>query len=344
MTSPSPSSFLQYRDRIERPTRWRGRRHWVISRSLCAFRGFRLPSTARGDLRNFAAIKAREWAPFVNVGYHLHLTDDAARIWAWDASRVADAMSSVGIARGRVAVVPETAVQARAEDGLRLLACLEGFEGQAWSEGELQASRWWPETPSRQQWRDFQRTAGVPLDPLGDAPSVEAPVWRLRPWTNSGEGLGSSIERRHRELMTAGAGVLLAAYGYVGGSFAHHAQALSVIEDRVRTAEQQAAPVFRDRNQALGNREFLAAFENLNPHPSQLALLAGVAEKLPKNGVRIVAWAYQDGDLQITLLSPVPPDILFYVKTYSAVAGFTDVTADRADSDRSLRLKLRLTR
>jgi hypothetical protein len=112
----------------------------------------------------------------------------------------------------------------------------------------------------------------------------------------------------------------------------------------VRTAERQAAPVFRDRNQALGNREFLAAFEKLNPHPSQLALLAGVAEKLPKNGVRIIAWAYQDGDLQFTLLSPTPPDILFYVKTYSSVAGFTDVTADRADSDRSLRLKLRLTR
>jgi hypothetical protein len=32
------------------------------------------------------------------------------------------------------------------------------------------------------------------------------------------------------------------------------------------------------------------------------------------------------------------------VKTYSSVEGFTDVTADRADSDRGLRIKLRLAR
>ena len=77
----------------------------------------------------------------------------------------------------------------------------------------------------------------------------------------------------------------------------------------------------------------------------QLTLFARVAGQLPKNGARITTWSYQDGELQFTIASPaIAPDILFYVKTYSAVAGFTDVTADRADSDRSLRIKLRLAR
>jgi len=48
--------------------------------------------------------------------------------------------------------------------------------------------------------------------------------------------------------------------------------------------------------------------------------------------------------LSVTIASPLPPDILFYVKTFSAVKGFTDVTADRAEGDKSLRLKLRVVR
>jgi hypothetical protein len=36
--------------------------------------------------------------------------------------------------------------------------------------------------------------------------------------------------------------------------------------------------------------------------------------------------------------------MLFYVKTYSPVEGFTDVTADRAEGDRNLRMKLRLAK
>ncbi len=344
MTSPSPNFFLQYRDRVDRPTVWRGRRYWVLSRSLCAFRSFRLPTTARSDLRNFAAIRAREWAPFADVGFHVHLGADAARVWAWDAARVGDAMAVAGLRADRVAVVPETAVQAQAADGLRLVACLEGCEAQAWSGGELKASRWWPEPPSSHQWVEFQRTAGMPVDPLVHVPPVETPLWRRRPWTSSGEGLGSSIERRQRELATAGGAILVALYGYFGASLTQHALALSAVEGRVSAAERQAAPVFRDRTQAAANQEFLTNFAALSPYPSQLALFARVAEKLPRNGVRIVAWSYQEGDLQFTLLSPVPADILFYVQTYSAVPGFTDVTADRVDNDRTLRIKLRLVR
>jgi hypothetical protein len=74
-------------------------------------------------------------------------------------------------------------------------------------------------------------------------------------------------------------------------------------------------------------------------------LLARVAEKLPSNGAQIAAWSYQQGDLQFTVFSPASSlDILFYVKTYSAVEGFADVTADRAQSDRALRIKLHVAR
>jgi hypothetical protein len=51
------------------------------------------------------------------------------------------------------------------------------------------------------------------------------------------------------------------------------------------------------------------------------------------------------GDLQFTVFSPASSlDILFYVKAYSSVPGFTDVAAERAEGPRSLRVKLHLAK
>jgi len=115
MPSRSPQFFRQYRDRAERAATWRGRRYWVVSRSLCGFRLFRLANVGRNELRDAAALKAREWAPYAETGYHLHLTGEAARIWVWDAARVRGAMQATGVRPGRITVLPETALQARHE-------------------------------------------------------------------------------------------------------------------------------------------------------------------------------------------------------------------------------------
>src|ERR1051325_4661812 len=170
MTSPPSSVYLQYRDRVERPSTWRGRRYWILSRGLCAFRGVPAPSAARNDLRNFAGIKGREWAPFADPGFHTHLTRDTAAIWTWDAARAGDAMAEADIRPGRVTVLPETVLQARGEEGLRLVSCLDGFEGQCWSDGELVASRWWSDMPSPQRWIEFLRASRLSPDEFGEVP------------------------------------------------------------------------------------------------------------------------------------------------------------------------------
>lgn len=345
MNFPYRRFFLQHRDGIERPSAWRGRRYWIVARSLCAFRVFRLPEAERSNLRDFAALKVREWAPYEEVGFHLHLTQDAARIWAWDAARVRGGMLAMGIKPGRFTVIPETAVHERAEDGVHLFACLDGVEGQVWSQGELKAGRWWAERPNPEQWLEFQRAAGVAAPSLDDAPSAVQPLWRVRAWTNSGSSWGLGVERRGREVAIAVAGLLLTGYCYLGGSLGHDAWSLSQVEDRVRSAEQQSAPAVADRESALTNLKFLNDFGKLNVYPSQLELFARVAEKLPANGARIIAWSYQNGDLQFTIFSPVSSiDVLFYVKTYSAVERFTDVTADRAEGNRSIRVKARVSK
>jgi hypothetical protein len=344
MVSRHPNFFLQHRGGIESPTTWRGRRIWVVSRASCGFRVFRLPNAegGRAKLRDFAMLKAREWAPYDEVGFHLHLTEDGVRIWAWDGARVGEAINASGINRRWVTVLPETALQEPPGGGLHLIGCVEGCEGQFWADGELRASRWWADAPSREQWIEFQRAAGVP--PVAEVPSRETPRWRRRPWTNSGEGVGFGVERRSRELALATAALLLAGYGYFGGVLARDAAALADLDGRLQQAEQRSAPAVADRARAVANLEFLENYRKLNPFPPQLALFARVAEKLPPNGARLTAWSYQQGELQFTIFSPTAIDILFYVKTYSAVEGFADVTATAGDNEQSLRIKLRLAK
>jgi hypothetical protein len=343
MPSQSPPFFRQYRDRAERAATWRGRRYWVVSRSLCGFRLFRLANVGRNELRDAAALKAREWAPYAETGYHLDLTGEAARIWVWDAARVRDAMQATGVRPGRITALPETALQARHEDGLHLVECLEGVEGQLWAEGELKASRWWAEPPSPEQWLEFVRATGVVVHAPPGLPPLEQPAWRSRAWTNSGAGL--ELERRSREAALAGAALLLAAYAYLAGSLAHDARSLAEIDNRLGEAQYRAAPVIADREGALANLDYLAGFAKLDPYPPQLSVLARVAENLPSNGAQLASWAYQSGDLQFTVFSPASSlDILFYVKAYSSVPGFTDVAAERAEGPRSLRVKLHLAK
>ena len=99
-----------------------------------------------------------------------------------------------------------------------------------------------------------------------------------------------------------------------------------------------------DLDRARSNKDFLAKFAQLSPFPSQFELFAKIAEKMPTNGTRIVGWSYQQGELQFTIFSPSSIDILFYVKTYSAVDGFTDVTAKSGEAEQTLRIKLRVAK
>ena len=112
----------------------------------------------------------------------------------------------------------------------------------------------------------------------------------------------------------------------------------------MQQAEQRSAPAVADRERAFANLQFLENYGKLNPFPPQFALFARVAEKLPPNGARLTAWSYQQGELQFTIFSPSAIDILFYVKTYAGVEGFTDVTATAGDNEQSLRVKLRIAK
>lgn len=339
--SPYPKSFLQRRDGVERPVAWRGRRYWVVARSLCRFRRFPLANVSHRDLKDAAALKARSWAPYPALGFHAHLTSGAAVIWIWNAAEVENAMQEAGVKPGSVVSVPETAFQERASDGLHLVQCSEGVEGQFWSDGELKASRWWADMPSPREWLEFQRVSGTEANAGGTLPPIDQPSRYARPWTNTGRRF--ELERRVRQGAIASASVLLALYGYFGGSLWCDLHSLSEVEQKLTALQQQYAPVMADREAALDNLGFLNAFVALDAHPAQLTLLARVAEKLPANGAQLINWSYRQGDLEFTVFSPAsPPDELFYVKTYSLVDGFTGVTADRAVVDRSLRVKLQV--
>ena len=100
------------------------------------------------------------------------------------------------------AIWPEGLLHAAGTDGLRLVRCIEGVEGQCWAAGHLRASRWWRDEPSDTDWQAFCRAVQQPDVAL---PAAEELPWQrpVRPISGL-EDLGQPARpgalawRRHR--------------------------------------------------------------------------------------------------------------------------------------------------
>src|SRR5438876_3223281 len=129
--SPPPRLFFETPTGVEEPPPGRGRRYWIVARSLCRF--FKVPLLAgasRGRQLDALTLEVKRLSPFDNTGWHLHLGDDFALIWLWDQSATRDAAAAVGIDVARLRVMPEPAMQSPGDEGLRLVETLHGVEGQ----------------------------------------------------------------------------------------------------------------------------------------------------------------------------------------------------------------------
>ncbi|MFX6269947.1 hypothetical protein ABTF75_19175, partial [Acinetobacter baumannii] len=78
--------------------------------------------------------------------------DGHAGAWLWDQGAVEAAIADAGEDPEAVLIVPETAVQQPGTSGARLLRLNDGYEGQAWQNGLLRASRYWLSPPSADEW------------------------------------------------------------------------------------------------------------------------------------------------------------------------------------------------
>ena len=122
----------------------------------------RRPSAARNLAHSAIVAQARRRSPFGVPEFFIEWGETEVGLWSWDAAVLAGPDGKKGLA------APESVFFAPMEDGARLIALGDGFEGQVWREGALVASRWWAHEPARADLNAFIRAGGGKLD--GQAP------------------------------------------------------------------------------------------------------------------------------------------------------------------------------
>jgi len=340
--APRPRLYLQRATEIEEPSVRRGRRYWLVSRSLCRF--FKIPRLADASTgRELEALRLQieRLSSFAATGSHFHFGVNFISLWLWDARVVGDAADAMGVDLRRVPVFPESALQPPGE-GARMIECLDGVEGQSWDQGTLVASRWWPTPPDSRNWVLFQRGAAVGPDRLTtNPPPAAALAWLARPWTNSPTDGWDQLANFDLRLAAAGvATVLLIGYGYLGAEWLRLAWDLNAVETRIAVHSAEVVPLVEARVAALDNAAVIRRLHEFDPYPSQLQLMTRVADILPKNDTHLTEWSYDRGQLQITVAADHPLDSVFFVRALERVDRFKAVSAERAGGDNSLRIRL----
>jgi hypothetical protein len=143
----------------------------VVARALCRFRHVDFGGLAHADRMPFLRTQLMAWAPFDDSAYAIVTGPDAAVVFAWDQREFEQRARAAGVAVRPRRVWPETLLLPRQPDGPALRRCSLGVEGQVWRDGQLRASRWWPQVPDTAAWRNFQRSAGVPADAQCELPA-----------------------------------------------------------------------------------------------------------------------------------------------------------------------------
>ncbi len=328
---PQARRHRHYLGRVTTPEKGLGRVEWVLSRPLCRFSRFDLKSVPRAQRSKALALQIGQWAPFARTQWYLLWEEDCALVWAWDAERIGTAMSAEGIRATAATVVPETVLRDRHGDGAYLVAGLDGYEGLAWQNGSLMASRWWASVPAANEWINFQRDAGVlPAGQATEVPSPRNEPWQDRPW-----GRSASLDQTAvYEAWGMRWAVPLMALGLVVATLWYGVQLTKVKQGiSARTAElerlsAQAGPVLEARGQAL---EALSRIHSLQAvlerYPDPLSVMGEVAKYVPKDGSHLKEWEFMNGRLRLQLASPNKLTVSDLVKGFQSAGFFRDVQA-----------------
>lgn len=343
--APPPRLFFETKSGVEEPPPGRGRRYWIVARSLCRmFRVPLLPAASRARQLDALALEVKRLSAFENPGSHFHITADFAIVWLWDQDLTRRAAAAIGADIAGLRIVPEPAMQPPDTDGVRLVEMLDGVEAQYWAEGALAASRWWPEPPGPHAWLMFQRGAGLPPDRLMTTvpPAVRLP-WLQRPWTTTRRPGAFDLGRADARVVVGSlTAAMLLAYGYQGAQLLRVDHDVAALADEIATRSQAIEPLLQARGQALEDQSAIRVLHDLDRYPSQLALMARVAEVLPPDGGKLTAWIYDRGQLELGITASRPVDVVKLVRSLEGLDHFKSVAAERTGTDNSLRLHVTL--
>lgn len=323
----SVQRYLQRRTEVTYPTqRSRGKREWVLARSLCHYRLISLEDVPLAKRDSVLQLHIKQWSPFQDyASYPVWYSNGLIQVWIWDKKIQQEQMNQLGLKK--VVAIPETVLRPRSSiDTVQLIQCLEGVEAQIWQQGLLKASRWWAQMPSLTDWIQFQRTHNLPIQTTLPEP-IESPLL-ARPWGKPRTNIAHFGAAQETTLVMVALSILACIFTWQSVSLWQWYQATQQLQQQIDQFTDRVEPLLQARNEAINYKQRIDELMRLNPYPSQLEVVHQVLAQLPHNDkTKLLEWLYQAGELRITLESD-KLDPTFYVKTFQKLPQFTNVSAE----------------
>lgn len=309
------------------------------------FRRFDLRVIPKAQRGKALELQIRQWSPYVSTGQYVSWTPDHALVWVWDAGRLGVDLNSLHLGDKQVEILPETLLHPQHESGIFLCVCMEGCEGQIWSESELIFSRWWVKVPEDAEWLNFQRDAGVVQD--RQVRMVPLPVpFPLQPqaWAaDGGLGAASAVARGSEAILVAFVASTLALLTFwYSANFLKLSQAVDAARVELQTLERSVGPELLARSKAQDEIKRIRELRLLALFPDQLSVMAKVAEKLQPANAILKEWEFRSGKLKIVVDSATKMISSDFVKIFQVGGVFENVQATSAASPNNLTLTMDL--
>lgn len=257
--------------------------------------------------RQIAAVvlQLRQLSPFAETGAYLVASKTRATLWYWDSAEVERAAASQALDAEGLWIVPETVMYSPATDGLRLVACADGFEAQRWEGGVIVASQWWAHEPSPAEWSLFARQLGAAAADVSRTvpPAIQHPARLRAPWaTNALPGRRGAASRDVEWGAYALLGTALLLWSsWLGGAWLKLEWEARRVAAEYERLTREAAPVMEARRAALDDARVIEALAAVARHPDPRLVLAALAEALPADGLTVAELELRDGALRARL-------------------------------------------
>lgn len=267
----------------------------IISRALCHFeRITRPPGGLNPKTIQAARLAASARTPFRDAGFYLSWGRTHIGVWSWPKALLS------ALAERDYTAIPETVLHSSA-DGLALRACLDGYEGQYWYNGELVASRWWASQPEESDWDTFVRALPDaiyeplprPARPLHVGPSSSALITLL------------DMARRPdpRDLGAIALILVAAPLLYLGGQWISLDGRINAAGEALAQLQRATAEVVEARASVQAARLEMDAYRDAlaSPHPAEM--MAVFAEAAAEADTQLDRALITDRRLEIVLRS-----------------------------------------
>jgi len=242
----------------------------IVPRSRCVFKRLRLKGKGK-PAKLALEIQVQKDVDFDDVRTHVEdeKQNEFVSIWAFP--------SLFGYV-GRY--LPESLALMPMEDGVRLVDCLEGVEGQIWESGALKTSRWWPVPPNARAWSLFLQSSNIESDDGGVPQPVPVP---------------------YRQNLAFFGVVAACAFLFLGGRFINYTTSLNRLETQVAQTSDSAQTVLAQRREALANIETPLKLYDVGDQGVLLTTLYGLSESLSEEGLVLSSFNVTSDELEAVL-------------------------------------------